>query len=136
MKRHERRPLTIAEERFVALVLGGTHQNEAADAVGVPRTRIAWLKRHPRYLELFEASKKEIHAQVSYALEDAIREVNEAIAFAQKVNSATAYVNALKLKAELMGHLGKDQGSNNAAFQINISGVESKPLAPKISILD
>lgn len=65
----------------------------------------------------------------AYNLEAAMREADEAIAFAIKTGNANAYVKAAELKAKLNGLLVDKMQIQLPAFSLRIGGIDDPPPA-------
>src|SRR5450631_635923 len=101
-----------AQERFAQLVALGMNQSDAyrratgtkAKAETVHAQASAWAhKVRIRIAELRAATKDKATAKYVYEYEDAMREVDEALAIARQAEDAKAMTSAIALKAKLSG---------------------------------
>lgn len=127
--------LTPRQNKFVAEYLSGKNAEQAALAAGYTkasaRTRsYELLHQHPLIMKAIEVGQAEIRKQANYDAARAMDELDVGIRFAEATKNATAYLRGVELKAKLMGLLTEKKESSNAAFRINILGLDSS--APTI----
>jgi hypothetical protein len=122
--------MTPRQAKFVAEYLKGKSGAEAARAAGyspgAARTRAhEFLNEHPLTMAAVAQAREALRTEANFNAENAMRELNDAMEFARQTKNATALARCIELRAKLSGLLDvKDKGPT-AAFQINISGIDT-----------
>ena len=92
-------------------------------------TAKSWAKREDIQAEIQSITNR-VAKRTEATIEDAISEVDEAIAFSRLTDNANAMVRALEHKHKLQGFItdGRDQGAGGSHFHLHIEGV--RPAEP------
>lgn len=83
---------------------------------------------------LDEARNKSI-TTAAYNADAAMKEADEAIAFAKETENANAYVKAVELKAKLKGLLVEKHQHQVATFNLSIGGIDDEPKPGTIEVM-
>lgn len=121
---------TAEQMEFLRVYHKTGSSSQAAEAVGRPsRTCEDWLK-HPAIIEALTKLHDEVRAEVKYDLVAAMKEADEAIAFAKMTRNANAYVKALELKQKMNGLIQDIPKALTVPLLIKISGVRDENPVP------
>jgi DNA-binding LacI/PurR family transcriptional regulator len=98
----------IAETKFVAeLVLGATVK-DAAKAAGISASTATRLMKKPEIIAAIEAEKAAIRERTKYDAEQAMRELDEALAMARQLRDTKA-MNAIIISRMKLNGLSPDR---------------------------
>jgi phage terminase small subunit len=131
--------MNARQQNFVAAYLSGKSGVEAARiagySAGAARTRSTEMLHHnPLTMAAIKEGQEKLRVDANYNAERAMKELDDAIAFAVKTGNANAYANCVRQKCELSGLLDAKKSDKNTPFQINIVGVDvAAPSGVKVS---
>jgi len=122
-------PLTPKEDKFVAVYMATQDKRraviEAGYGVKKPETTALRLLKKPNVRRAIDSLRLAVADKVAYEVKDALRELDETIAFAKKTGNATAYARAVELKARISGLIIEKKDMRVAAgFQVIVEGMD------------
>ncbi|MCA8254816.1 terminase small subunit [Burkholderia sp. AU31624] len=109
--------------KFALAVAAGKSGPQAAREAGYPEGRASDLMRNPFVVSELDKQRAALREKVGYDTDQALKELEEAAAFAIKTNNATALARIRELKMKLMGLL-KENKVATAGFQLIINGID------------
>ena len=135
--------MTPRQAKFVAEYLKHGNATQAAINVGysskyAKNRAYDLMHRSPMVMEALAEAQKAVGTLAIYNGDKAMKELDDAMAFARETKNATALARCIELKAKLTGLMTEDrEGKGQANFQINILGVDNPaPAEQLVEVID
>jgi phage terminase small subunit len=105
--------------------LKGMTNAEIAKHAGYPSPNSAGvaLNRSDPVQAVIAQARKEVVAQLGYTAVEAMKEAEDAMAFAKLTENANALVKAVELRSKLQGLLVEKVDMRTSSFSVNIHGI-------------
>lgn len=118
----------IKEINFAREYLRTGSASQAAQNIGYAKSSAGpmgavYLKK-PSVQEIIEKEAKELQKKTQHTILDAMKEAEEAMAFAKETENANAYVKAVELRAKLNGLLIEKHSHQMAGFVVSVGGID------------
>jgi phage terminase small subunit len=132
MEEKKLKKLTPRQSRFLGSFLETSNGTKAAIAAGysegnAKKTAYLLLHKNASVMAAVDEARKALAEKAQYSIERAMREAEEAMAFAKEHKNPNALVKAVELRSKLNGLLiEKHDVRALGGFQIQIVGVEDK----------
>lgn len=124
-----RTDLSEREQKFVRELLRVGNQSEAERLAGYPDGSAGQLMKRPLIQAALAKGREIVQKKLSYGLEQAMEQAQEAYEFALQTDNANAAVKAAELRAKLNGLLVEKIDVRQSGFQLVIKGFGSSPPA-------
>lgn len=118
--------LNPQQAKFVAEYLRHSNGTAAAKSAGYtsPTQASVTLLKNPAVKEALDKPRKALEAEGLYNLKAAMKECEDAMAFAKETENANAYTKAVELRAKLNGLMVEKHDMRTVGFHVSVDGID------------